>query len=105
MNSRAINTITNFVKWWMHVDLENILKLLGERYNEQTNKVVGFSNSDVFASLENEFTRDDVIIVMRKQNKKSKVYDVIWRWKKMGVIEEVSKNTYKKKKNGKVVEK
>ena len=99
MTTQAKRTIINFVKWWMHVDLENILKLLGERYNEQTNKVVGFSNQDVFASLEDEFTRNDVMIAMRKQNKKNKVYDVIYRWKKLGAIEETDKYAYKKKKN------
>ena len=103
MTNRAINTIINFVKWWMKVDLENILKLLGERYNEQTNKVVGFNNSDVFASLEDEFTKNDVVIVMRKQNKKTRVADVIYRWKKMGAIEETDKYVYKKKKNEKAV--
>lgn len=97
MNNRAINTITNFVKWWMKVDLENILKLLGERYNEQTNKVVGFVNQDVFASLQDEFTKNDVMTAMRRQNKKSRVTDVIYRWKKMGAIDEVDKYVYKKK--------
>ena len=87
----------------MKVDLENILKLLGERYNEQTNKVVGFNNSDVFASLEDEFTKNDVVIAMRKQNKKTRVADVIYRWKKMGAIEETDKYVYKKKKNEKAV--
>lgn len=72
-------------------------KLLGERYNEQTNKVVGFVNQDVFASLQDEFTKNDVMTAMRRQNKKSRVTDVIYRWKKMGAIDEVDKYVYKKK--------
>ena len=99
MNSRAQNTIIQFVKWWMEVDLENILKLLGERYNEQTKKIVGFSNQDVFADLPETFSKNDIVAIMRKQNKKTKVYDVIYRWKKIDAIEELpEKGTYKKKK-------
>mgnify|MGYP003396746869 FL=1 len=95
---RAQATIIKFVEWWMNVDLENILKLLGEKYNEQTKKVIGFANADVFADLPNEFSKNDVVAVMRKQNKKTKVYDVIYRWKKLDAIEELDKGIYKKKK-------
>lgn len=99
LNSRAQNTIIQFVKWWMEVDLENILKLLGERYNEQTKKIVGFSNQDVFADLPETFSKNDIVAIMRKQNKKTKVYDVIYRWKKIDAIEELpEKGMYKKKK-------
>ena len=98
LTSRAQATIIQFVKWWMSVDMENILKLLGERYNEQTKKVVGFSNQDVFADLPETFSKNDIVAIMRKQNKKTKVYDVIYRWKKIEAIEELAeKGTYKKK--------
>lgn len=101
MNSRSMNTIIKFVEWWMHVDLENILKLLGEKFNEQNKKVMGFSNQDVFADLGDEFSKADLISVMRKQGKKSQIYDVVYKWKKMGVIQELQeKGNYKKvKKN------
>lgn len=98
LTNRAKNTIINFVKWWMDVDLENILKLLGEKYNEQSKKVIGFSNQDVFADLPDTFSKNDIVAIMRKQNKKTKVYDVIYRWKKIDAIEELAeKGTYKKK--------
>ena len=100
LSNRAVNTITRFVKWWMEVDLENILKLLGERFNEQNKKVIGFSNQDVYADLPDQFSKNDLIVVMRKQGKKSKVYDVIYKWKKMGAVEELQeKGTYKKVKS------
>lgn len=98
LTSRAMKTIIDFVKWWMVVDLENILKLLGERYNEQNKKVMGFANQDVFADLPETFSKNDIVAVMRKQNKKTKVYDVVYRWKKIDAIEETSeKGVYKKK--------
>lgn len=97
LNNRAIGVIQDFVKWWMQVDLENILKLLGEKYNEQTKKVMSFANKDVFADLPETFNKNDVIVVLRKQGKKTKVYDVIYRWKKLDVITELSKGEYKKK--------
>ena len=99
VTSRAQSTIINFVKWWMEVDLENILKLLGEKYNEQAKKVIGFSNQDVFADLPETFSKNDIVAIMRKQNKKTKVYDVIYRWKKIDAIEELAeKGNYRKKK-------
>lgn len=98
LTSRAMKTIIDFVKWWMVVDLENILKLLGERYNEQNKKVMGFANQDVYADLPDTFSKNDIVAVMRKQNKKTKVYDVVYRWKKIDAIEETSeKGVYKKK--------
>lgn len=98
LTNRAKNTIINFVKWWMNVDLENILKLLGEKYNEQAKKVIGFANQDVFADLPETFSKNDIVAIMRKQNKKTKVYDVIYRWKKIDAIEELAeKGTYRKK--------
>ena len=98
INARATSTICNFVKWWMHVDIENILKLLGEKYNEQNKKVKGFSNQDVFADLQSTFSKNDLIVVMRKQGKKSRINDVIYKWKKMNVIEDtVEKGVWKKK--------
>lgn len=98
LTNRAKNTIINFVKWWMNVDLENILKLLGERYNEQAKKVLGFANQDVFADLPETFSKNDIVAIMRKQNKKTKVYDVVYRWKKIDAIEELpEKGVYRKK--------
>lgn len=99
INNRAQAVIINFVKWWMNVDMENILKILGERYNEQVKKVVGFVNQDVFAELPETFSKNDIVAILRKQNKKSKVYDVIYRWKKIEAIEELpEKGNYKKRK-------
>jgi hypothetical protein len=80
----------------MEVDLENILKLIGDRYNEQSNKIVGMTQKDVFADLPQTFNKNDVLAVMRKQGKKTRVNDVVFRWKKIGAIEEVNKGNYKK---------
>lgn len=97
LNSRSKDTIIKFVKWWMNVDMENIMKLFGDKYNDIVKKVPGFSNHDVFADLPKEFNQNDVIAVMRKQGKKTKVHDVIYRWKKINAIEEIVKGQYKKK--------
>ena len=98
MNSRAIDCVSKFVMWWMHVDIENMLKLWGQKYNEQNTHVPNLYNVNVFNSLKEEFTKNELLVVMKQQQVKSKVSNVIWQWSKNGFIEKLGDDKFKKTK-------
>ena len=98
LNSRAIQTISTFVEWWMHVDLDNMLKLWGQKYNEQNTHVAQLYNVDVYNSLPETFSKNELLVAMKKQQVKSKVANVIWQWNKNGYIEKLGDDNFKKKK-------
>lgn len=96
LNKRAMETIKNFVAWWMRVDIENMLRLWGAKYNEQNEHAPNLYNINVFSSLKQEFTRNELLVVMKQQGVKSRVSNVLWQWKKAGFIEKLNADTYKK---------
>lgn len=98
LNNRAIETIKNFVKWWMHVDIENMLKMWGAKYNEQNTHMPNLYNVNVFNSLKEEFTKNELLVIMKQQQVKSKVANVIWQWSKYGFIEKLGDDKFKKTK-------
>lgn len=98
LNSRAMDTIRSFVAWWMQVDLENMLKLWGAKYNDVAEVEPHLYNRNAFKSLKDTFTKSDLLAVMKQQNIKSKIYNVVYQWKKEGYIEVIGKDEYKKKK-------
>lgn len=87
-----------FIWWWMHKDLECMLKLWGAKYNEQTDVSPIMVQRNVYSSLEEEFTKNDVYVVCMKQGIKTPVRRIIFEWKKLGYIETQDKEHYKKKK-------
>ncbi len=98
LNSRAIQTISTFVEWWMHVDLDSMLKMWGAKYNEQNTHVLQLYNVDVYNSLPETFSKNELLVAMKKQQVKSKVANVIWQWHKNGYIEKLGDDNFKKKK-------
>lgn len=96
LNKRAMETIKHFVAWWMRVDIENMLRLWGAKYNEQNEHAPNLYNINVFSSLKQEFTRNELLVVMKQQGVKSRVSNVLWQWKKAGFIEKLNADTYKK---------
>jgi hypothetical protein len=97
LNSRAIETIKGFVKWWMEVDLECMLKLWGAKYNEQAEIEPQLYNRCAFQSLKEEFTKTDLFAVLKQQRIKSPLRNIIYQWNKNGYIEKTGKDTYRKK--------
>lgn len=91
-------TITNFVKWWMEVDLENMLKLWGAKYNEQAEVEPHLYQRNAFQSLNEVFSKNDLFAVLKRQQIKSPLRTIIYQWKKNNYIEQVDKETFKKKK-------
>lgn len=86
-----------FIDWWMHVDIDNMLKLWGTKYNEQCETQQRVVQRSVFSALGNEFTRNDVYLVCSKQGIRTTVRRILFEWKKLGYIEEKEKNNYVKK--------
>ncbi len=87
-------TIIHFVEWWMHQDIECTLRLWGKKYNDivEENTTENLAQRDVFAQLKDEFTKDDVYVVCKRENIKTRINMIIYQWKKGKHIEEVTKN-------------
>ena len=94
-----LENCSKFVAWWMRRDLENSLKLWGERYNSLTETQVEVPQRKVFAMLGDEFTRNDVYTVLTKQMIKTPVKMIIYQWSKLGFIEKAGDNSYRKVNN------
>lgn len=88
----------SFVDWWMHKDLESMLRLWGKKYNEQTDNANPVKvQRSVFDQLGESFTKNDVYSVCIKQGIKTPVRRTIFDWKKLGYIESIDKEHFKKK--------
>lgn len=86
-----------FIDWWMHKDIESMLGLWGTKYNEQTDTSPVVSQRTVFDQLEDTFNKNDVYVVCLKQGIKTPVRRILFDWKKLGYIEKIEKEVYKKK--------
>lgn len=98
VREREKNVIRNFVRWFMDRDLKESLKMFGEKYNklQAESAVESTRHQSLFDALPDEFTKNDVIAQCLKQNIKSKVRQIIWRWKTDKVIAKGEGNTFKK---------
>ena len=94
VGAREKKTICNFVDWWMHQDIECTLRLWGKKYNDivEENTTDNLTQRNVFAQLKDEFTKDDLYVVCKKEGIKTKLHQIIYQWKKGKHIEEVTKN-------------
>lgn len=98
LTKRSLDTIKKFVAWWMEVDLECILKLWGAKYNNQAEVEPQLYNRTAFKSLGDSFTKNDLFVVLKQQNIKTPVRQIIYQWKKAGYIEKNGTDSYIKKK-------
>lgn len=87
-----------FIDWWMHQDIKNMLAMWGAKYNELSDTAPKLNQRSVYAELPDTFTKVDVYNTCIKQGIKTPVRRIIFDWKKYKVIEQVEKNTFKKKK-------
>lgn len=90
LDKKAQKEISNFVGWWMVQDMKGIHDLFGERYNAicDTNNVTSFAQQGIYDMLENEFSRNDVLVAAKKIGKKTKARRIIFDWKKLGMIKD-----------------
>lgn len=86
-----------FIKWWMEQDLACMLKLWGQKYNEQADVTPKLVQRTVFNELPATFSRSDVYVVCNKQGIKTPIRRIIFDWKKLGYVEQLDKETFKKK--------
>lgn len=86
-----------FVDWWMHRDIENMLRLWGQKYNEQCVENPIMVQRSVYDVLDKTFSKSDVYCACTKQGIKTPIRRIIFDWKKLGYIESVDKDTFKKK--------
>lgn len=86
-----------FIDWWMHRDLECMLKLWGARYNEQTDVTPHIVQRNVFDALPAKFSRNDVYTCCLKQGIKTPVRRIVFDWKKLGYIKQIDKDHFEKK--------
>ncbi|MBR6974519.1 MAG: DUF3987 domain-containing protein [Bacteroidaceae bacterium] len=97
VTKREQQIITNFVKWFCTVDLRNSLYQFGERYNElqQNAKKSAVPQIEIFNKMGDEFTKDELRVVLQRAYIKTPVRMVIHLWHKNGLIEKTG-NVYTK---------
>lgn len=88
-----------FIKWWMEQDLESMLKLWGQKYNEQADTTPKLVQRSVFNELPQTFSRNDVYVVCMKQGIKTPIRRILFDWKKLNYVEQIDKDTFKKRKS------
>lgn len=94
---RDLENCKEFVRWWMHQDLSAILKLWGQKYNEQADVATVFVQRSLFSSLGETFSRNDMYVACMKQGIKTPIRRIIFEWKKLNYIEQIDKENFKKK--------
>ncbi len=100
VGDREMKVIRDFVLWFMDCDLYNMLKLWGAKFNQMMNdsetpKVSKYHNN-YFVELEDEFTTQDLAMIIHKYGGITKPVMAIHLWKKTGLIEKLSKGHYRK---------
>lgn len=85
-----------FVWWWMHQDIENMIKLWGAKYNEEADTAPNLTQRTVYSELGDTFTRNDIYAVCMRQGIKTQIRRIVHDWKKQGFIEAIDKETFKK---------
>ncbi len=104
VGEREKEVIRNFVLWFMDCDLHNMLKLWGTQYNQMMNEAdtpqISRYHNNYYIELPDEFTMQDLDQVVQKNKGTSRPSMIIYLWKKLGLIEKLSRNHYRKCKRG-----
>lgn len=85
-----------FIDWYMHKDIEEMLRLWGEAYNGIEDAVSNIPQRNLFAELPDTFNANDVYTLCIKHNIKTPVRRIVFEWNRIKVIEKLDKKTYKK---------
>lgn len=93
-----LNKCALFIKWWMERDLESMLRLWGAKYNEQADTTPTLVQRKVYDQLPDTFSKNDMYVVCMKQGIKTPLRRITFDWKKLGYIEQVDKDLFRKKK-------
>ena len=99
LNNTTKKIIADFVSWFMEHDLNETLGLWQRQYNEVYNdSPVKIYQKGVFETVGDVFTKVDVFTACKKCLVKSPVKKVISDWIRLGAIEKISVDQYKKTK-------
>ena len=101
VGTREKSIICKFVAWWMRKDIESSLQLWAQKYNEVAEPERGFYNRNIYALLGDEFTKNDLYVVCKKEGIKTRLSQILYQWKKSKHIEEDKENHKYKKVNDK----
>lgn len=89
MSDKDRKTVEQFVAWWMSVDIEQIIALYGQKYND----VIASEQPDILPQpqlwqlLDDTFTIGDLVAAKNKVGTKTEEKVIIYRWKRCGLIE------------------
>ena len=99
LNNTTKKIIADFVSWFMEHDLNETLGLWQRQYNDVYNdNPVKIYQKGVFETVGDVFTKVDVFTACKKCLVKSPVKKVISDWIRLGAIEKISVDQYKKTK-------
>lgn len=97
---RYRNRIKAFALWVANYTLTALLSRFGEKVEESQSEVkqTKVNYADIFSTLGETFTTDDLRTIVKKCNVRSTTRLVVSRWKANGLVEKIdgTKNTYKK---------
>lgn len=97
LNNTTKKIIADFVSWFMEHDLNETLSLWQRQYNEVYNdSPVKIYQKGVFETVGDVFTKVDVFAACKKCLVKSPIRKVISDWMRLGAIEKISVDQYKK---------
>jgi hypothetical protein len=94
MSKKQIEGCKKFVDWWMHQDIENMMKLWGQKYNKETQTPPTLPQKSLYELLPDEFSRNDVMAKCLQLGIKTKVRNILSLWKTQNFIKIVDKDTY-----------
>ena len=92
-NRDNMKVIEDFVYWYMNVDLDNIMRLFADKYNQIADlSVSSIGHRNVFSQLKPDFEKSELYILCKKLGIQTPIRKIISNWKKLGVIEVIEKN-------------
>lgn len=91
-----------FIDWWMEKDIAGSLKLWGAKYNEATSVGPTLPQKSLYEQLPKQFSRNEVLAQCQRLGIKSKIADIIYRWKQLGYIKKTAAQEWEKIKNEKL---
>lgn len=92
IGNREKKIICGFVAWWMRQDIEHSMMLWAQKYNEVAEPEKGFYNRNIYAQLNDDFTKNDLYVVCKREGIKTRLNQILYQWKKSKHIE-VNKET------------
>ena len=99
MNKQQIAGCKKFVDWWMHQDIDNMLKMWGSKYNKETQHAPNLPQKSLYDMLPDEFDKTDVYAKCTMLGIKTPVRNIVYAWNKQNFIKKVGANYQKVKRN------